>query len=146
MRLGFLVLSTTAIAIAGCGGGGPDDMPEIGQVTGVITVDGVPKADLMVTFQPEGGRPAMGTTDAEGKYELTYSRNEMGTKIGKNLVTISTVEGEQDYEAGGAAADKEPAPDPIPAKYNTMAMENPEMTVEVSAGSNEFNFDVSSGG
>ena len=39
----------------GCGGGTPDDQPDIGQVTGVVTVDGSPKADIIVAFQPEGG-------------------------------------------------------------------------------------------
>ncbi|MEZ6130647.1 MAG: hypothetical protein R3C59_18320 [Planctomycetaceae bacterium] len=133
------------MALIGCGGGGPDDMPEIGQVNGVVKVDGSPKANLMVTFQPEGGRPAMGTTDADGKYELTYTKEEMGTKIGKNLVTISSVEASENYEAGGDK-DEETAADPIPAKYNTMAVDNPDMTVDVKPGPNEINWDVTTDG
>ena len=138
-----------AAVLVGCGGGGPDDMPEIGAVTGTVTVDGQPGANLIVSFQPEGGRPSMGTTDASGKYELVYSRDAKGAKIGKNLVTISTAVADARYEAGGteavASKDKEPAADPIPAKYNSMAMENPDMTVEVKAGANTFDWDVKSG-
>ena len=135
-----------AVLLVGCGGGGPNDMPEVGAVTGTVTIDGQPGANLMVTFQPEGGRPSMGATDASGKYELTYSREAMGAKIGKNLVTISSVQSDAAYEAGeteaAATDDAEPAEDPIPAKYNTMAVDNPDMTVEVKPGENTFNWDV----
>jgi len=149
MRFSFSLMALCLLTMTGCGGG-PDDLPEIGQVTGVVTVDGSPKGNLIVSFQPEGGRPAMGTTDAEGRYELTYSRDEMGTKIGKNLVTISSEEAAEDYEDGedNAQQGDETAAtsDPIPAKYNTMAVENPDMTVDVSAGANEFNWDVKTDG
>lgn len=115
-----------------------DDMPEIGSVTGKITVDGQPRAGLMVTFQPPAGRPSYDTTDEEGNYELQYNSDTAGAKIGSNLVTISTADDEgEDYSSG-----EEEKPDAIPAKYNTLASENAEMTVDVKAGSNEFNWDI----
>ena len=117
--------------------------PESGAVIGRLV------ASTVVPFRPRFGRPSMGTTDASGKYELVYSRDAKGAKIGKNLVTISTAVADASYEAGGteavASKDKEPAADPIPAKYNSMAMENPDMTVEVKAGANTFDWDVKSG-
>lgn len=115
-------------------------MPDIGEVSGTITVDGQPGANLMVTFQPKAGRPSYATTDETGAYELQYNADTSGAKIGSNQVTISTASsGNEDYSDGAAEA-----ADAIPAKYNTLASTNPEMTVEVKAGSNEFNWDVKS--
>lgn len=128
------------IGSLGCSGS-PGDMPEIGLVSGIVTIDGVPKAGLNVTFQPEGGRPAIGQTDSDGRYELTYSREAQGSKIGKNLVTISTPEPSQDDDSV-PTEEQEQFVDPIPEKYNALAIENPDMTVEVKPGTNEFNWNV----
>lgn len=148
--LRYLTLFAIAMTITGCGGGGPDDLPEIGQVTGTITVDGSPKANVIVAFQPEGGRPSQGITDDQGHYELVYSRDANGAKIGKNLVTLSTDTSGDSYESENTAegqTEEEASKDSeIPAKYNTQATDNPEMTVEVKAGSNEFNWDIKTGG
>lgn len=122
-------------------------MPDIGQVTGTVKLNGQPAANLMVTFQPEKGRPSYATTDASGAYELTYNGDATGAKVGSNLVTISTdADGAEDYSDGGSSKEGslEDA-DPIPAKYNTLASTNPEMTVDVKAGSNEFDWDLTSG-
>lgn len=119
-------------------------MPDIGQVSGTITLGGQPGANLMVTFQPEKGRPSYATTDESGAYELTYNGDASGAKIGSNQVTISTSsDGEEDYGNGdsnreGSLEDA----DAIPAKYNTLSGTNPEMTVDVKSGSNEFNWDI----
>lgn len=131
------------VSLSGCGGG-VDDMPDIGQVSGTITVNGQPGANLMVTFQPEKGRPSYGTTDETGVYELTYNGDTKGAKLGSNLVTISSAAGdEEDYGDGGSGKEESlDDADEIPAKYNTLASENAEMTVEVKSGSNEFNWDV----
>ena len=122
-------------------------MPEIGSVSGRITIAGKPGANLTVTFQPPAGRPSYATTDADGNYELQYNKDTMGAKIGKNLVTISAAAdgAEGDYEDGTSSQESSLNADEIPARYNTMAGLNPEMTVEVKAGSNEFNWDVTAG-
>jgi len=122
-------------------------MPDIGSVTGRITVAGKPGAGLIVTFQPPAGRPSYATTDADGNYELQYNKDTMGAKIGENLVTISTASdgGGEDYEDGTSGKEASLNADAIPARYNTMAGQNPEMKVEVKSGSNEFNWDVTAG-
>lgn len=144
-KLFSLALSAAiCVSFVGCGGGGPDDMPDVGQVTGTITIDGQPAANLMVTFQPTAGRPSYDTTDEAGKYELQYNADTKGAKIGSNLVTISTADGGgENYEDGNSGKEKslEDA-DAIPASYNTLASDNAEMTVDVKAGANEFNWDV----
>ena len=66
LTIGLWVLS---LALGGCGSG--DDRPELGQVTGTITMDGTPLTGTVVVFSPDNGRPSRGKTDAEGKYELT---------------------------------------------------------------------------
>lgn len=130
------------LALVGCGGGAPADMPELGEVSGVIKVDGEPQANILVSFQPEQGRPSMGVTDENGEYTLKYTQAESGAKVGKNLVTISTKPPEESSTEGCGCSEDEGFLDPIHPKYNTEAIDNPEMTVEVKLGSQEFNFDV----
>ncbi|MBD3674399.1 MAG: hypothetical protein HUJ26_12825 [Planctomycetaceae bacterium] len=129
----------------GCGGGS-SDAPDMGEVSGTITVDGKPGAGLMVTFQPESGRPSIGTTDDSGYYELDYTADLKGAKIGKGFITIVTPadEGEGysegDEEGGEGYAE---STDPIPAKYNAEAASNPEMQVEIKAEGNTFDYKIS---
>src|SRR5262245_49070668 len=49
--------------LAGCSGG---DRPELGYVSGTVTMDGEPLVGVIVTFKPEQGRPAVDVTDADG--------------------------------------------------------------------------------
>jgi hypothetical protein len=135
--LTFMAMLGIAAWICGCGGGG-SDAPQLGEVSGTITLDGKPAANVNVVFQPENGRPAMATTDTSGAYTLKYL-DESGTKVGKNLVSINSPEPDGDG-CGGC----EEFLDPIPPKYNSEASDNPEMTVDVKPGSQEFNFDLKS--
>ena len=92
MKATFSLVSgiMTMVIFLGCGGGGPSDVPELGSVTGTVTVDGKPAANVTVAFAPEGGgRPSTGTTDAEGEYELIYSSTNTGAMVGKHSVSLS---------------------------------------------------------
>ncbi|QDT53470.1 hypothetical protein Pan44_14870 [Caulifigura coniformis] len=135
----FLVLN-----LAGCGG--PGDAPDLGQVTGTITMDGTPLSGVAVMFSPLDGRPAMGKTDAEGKYELNYIRSTKGTKLGKNKVQIGNTEEEDDPsaetgdDAGPAKKAAKSSKAVIPARYNTRS----ELEVDVKAGENVFDFQLES--
>ncbi len=137
----FPLIALFSVAMIGCSGS--SDKPELGQVHGKVTMDGKPAAGVMVSFQPEDGRPSWGTTNEDGEYTLKYL-DETGAKVGKNLVTISTPnagEAPEDcskIEEGGGTAD------PIPPRYNTLAVDNPEMTVEVKPGDNTINFPLTS--
>lgn len=117
---------------AGCGGGS-SDMPELGTVTGTVTMDGQPLANVTVTFKPDSGSISVGRTDEQGHYKLGYNETEKGAKVGKHTVRITTP---SDEPGPGGDAPK----DPIPAKYN----EQSELSADVKAGSNEFNFDLTS--
>ncbi len=131
-------------SLPGCGGAG--DQPELGEVTGVITLDGKPLSGVAVVFQPESGRPARGMTDAEGKYELTYIRDTKGAKIGPNRVEIEpSEEGEEGEQTETSdevvtqlprqARSEKPK---IPARYNVHS----ELNADVKAGTNKFDFNL----
>lgn len=61
-------------------------------VTGIVTLDGVPVADAGVMFAPtSAGRPAQGTTDATGKFQLTTEQPGDGAMEGEYEVTVTGV-------------------------------------------------------
>lgn len=132
----------------GCGG--PSDQPELGQVTGTVTLNGKPLSGIAVVFQPDSGRPARGTTNAEGKYELSYIRETKGTKIGPNRVEIAPSEdGEAEDEQQSDNPDEESESAPkranskkpkIPPRYNVKS----ELKADVKAGANTFDFKLES--
>lgn len=119
-------------ALAGCGGGG-DDSPETGEVTGTVTLDGQPLSEATITFNPQGVRASTAVTDSSGKYDLIYIRDVKGAAIGNHQVSISKkVQPDGKVDGDG----KETVPD----KYNTKTT----LTAEVKAGKNEFDFDLKS--
>jgi len=109
----------------------------LGKVQGTVKLNGKPLKDAMVTFTPvKGGRPAAGRTDAEGRYELIYSRDHEGALIGENTVRITTFQQVMDED------EKERTiPEVVPPRYNVSS----ELKATVERGSNEFNFDLESG-
>jgi hypothetical protein len=124
----LLVLLTTCPLGAGCG---RKDIPELGQVEGRVSARGKPLPGVMVQFIPEsGGRPGSGITDEEGHFELTYTADYTGTKVGPNRVEITTIWPEGEPPPG----EKEK----IPVKYNAQS----ELKEEVKAGENFFDFNL----
>jgi hypothetical protein len=89
-------------------------------------MDGAPLVGVTVSFYPEKGRPAMGLTDKNGKYQLEYTHHVYGCKIGPNNVGFF-------IPTSGVASH------PVPAKY-----EKSEFDVEVKRGKNTFDFDLKS--
>ena len=108
---------------SGCSGAG--DRLDIGEVTGLIIFDGKPLANASVAFSQQGFRPTVGTTDAQGRYELVYIRDIKGPAVGKHTVRIKQF----DQDA-----------DPIPRRYNY----DSEVTADVDPGQNAINFDLKS--
>jgi hypothetical protein len=83
-------LAVLALA-AGCGGG-----RKIVPVSGVVTVDGEPAKNVVVSFQPlqekAGDNPGRGSsayTDENGRYTLIYDGEKPGALTGKHRVRIS---------------------------------------------------------
>ncbi len=115
--------------VAGCGGS------KFGQVTGKVTLDGVPLKGITVRFEDEGGSATIARTDDSGNYELRYSLDEMGAPIGKHKVTIFTAA--PVTEGTGERA----PPEIVPAKYNKQST----MVHEVKRGKQVINFDLKKG-
>lgn len=134
-------LLSFAVLLVGCGGS--SDQPDLGYVSGKVTIDGEPAPNLQVAFQPETGRPAVGETNENGEYSLQYSASAEGSKVGPNVVRITTIP-EDTYEAHNTEEDADEFEEPLPARYNAEAADNPEMNVEIKPGSNTFNFDLKS--
>jgi hypothetical protein len=93
--------AVVCFCLVGCGGG-PDDVPDIAPVSGIVTVKGQPKGDLNVTFYPEsGGRPASGITGPDGKFTLTTLNTGDGAPVGTNKVAITGSTADAQYGADG---------------------------------------------
>ncbi|WP_417383263.1 hypothetical protein [Gimesia sp.] len=115
----FMIIAS----LTACGGGIAP--PELGQVTGKVTLDGVPLTDASVTFMPEKVRASSCMTDSEGKFDLVYIRDEKGAAIGHHKVIVSKLKNETEV---------------IPEEYNSET----ELTADVKSGTNEINFDLTS--
>ncbi|MEW4565512.1 hypothetical protein AB1K70_23495 [Bremerella sp. JC770] len=64
--------------LVGCGGGKYDVVP----VEGVLTFEGEPVPQMIVSFKPVGGRAAEATTDQEGRFKMQYSIDQYGIEPG----------------------------------------------------------------
>lgn len=137
------VVGVFCAVVVGCGGG-----PDLGSVEGTVTYNGDPVEGATVTFKPEEGPLATGTTDSGGKFTLTTAGEE-GAVLGKHAVYITKSAG-----GGGDAASMTPedmkkmqeegkapeAKSAIPQKY--ASPKTSELTAEVTtdASKNKFDF------
>jgi len=112
-------------ALAGCGSGG---MPNLGAVSGNVTIDGAPLSNVIIAFMPAEGRPATAQTDAKGFYRLEYVGGVEGCKVGPATVCF--------FPPTGVSPSH-----PIPAKYTNNST---EFKVEIKEGTNTFDFDLKS--
>ncbi|HWL08498.1 MAG TPA: carboxypeptidase-like regulatory domain-containing protein [Planctomicrobium sp.] len=114
MYFRLTVILMSASLFSGCFGS-PGDQPEIGPVTGTITLDGKPLPWAKIYFDPvSGGRTSTAVSDDNGDYDLEYNLTNKGAKVGKNSVRVIT-QWDPDEESklpGGL-------PERVPAKYHT---------------------------
>jgi hypothetical protein len=142
--VGVSLVGMIPLGVTGCGGG--DYKPELGLVTGTVTISGKPAPDLIVTFEPQqnkdGGKASSivggvstATTNAEGKFDLQYKgTSTKGAVVGPHLVRIQSAAG--GGPAGGASA---AAIIQIPPQYNSQT----KLKADVTAGKNEpMEFDL----
>jgi len=126
MRSVAIALTLLAtFSLSGCGRS--KDMPDLGTVTGKVTIDGQPLGGVIISFMPDKGRAAASTTDAEGHYELVYLNNIKGCKVGPNTIGFFV-------PTGGNPSH------PIPAKYQNKS----DIKVDVKPEANTFDFDLKS--
>jgi hypothetical protein len=122
------------VLVLGCGGS------RYAPVSGTVTMDGKPLANVAVSFQPAGGEPnpgvgSSGRTDEKGEYTLqVIGGRGKGAVVGKHRVEVNPTVSKPDD-------DRNPAPNVrIPARYNRAST----LTFEVKPGDNTANFDLAS--
>lgn len=95
---------TSALILAGCGGGGEvANLPETVPVTGTVIYSGSPIEEGTVTFYPQEvkANPATGVLSAGGKFELsTYERGD-GAVPGTHKVVVESITGDDVGGSGG---------------------------------------------
>ncbi|HVJ66682.1 MAG TPA: hypothetical protein VM510_01790, partial [Caulifigura sp.] len=137
------VVAALAACQCGCT---KSDTPPLGKVTGVVTLNGKPLPAAMVQFQPDNGRSSYGETNAEGRYELSFSVGNPGAVIGSHTVRVTTsreVVSEaklDDGKPGGAAPTTKLTAEQLPSSANTKST----LRRDVVAGENQINLELSS--
>ena len=139
MMLRMLAISPLTLAAAGIvliAGCTKSDRPQLGIVTGTVKLDGEPLPEAMISFSPvEGGRTSTAVTDSEGKYELNYTTDAKGARIGEHHVRVST------FQQGGDEPDSpQGVPEKVPAKYQKAG----SLQEEVGAGENTIDLELTS--
>ena len=95
IRSGLVALCcwvTLGAMLAGCGGDGAGGDVTLAAAGGSVTFKGSPLAGATVTFIPENGPLATGTTDLAGNFKLSTGGTP-GVAIGESTVTVSLVDG-----------------------------------------------------
>ncbi|EAQ82117.1 hypothetical protein [Blastopirellula marina] len=124
-HIALLLLAISVPALFGCGARSAATAP----VSGTVTIQGKPQANLVVSFLPQAdtteaiGKASMGVTDADGKFTLQTIDVEprTGALIGKHKVVIR------------ARSEERAEDDPVAAPKATIAL--PDKAID---GSLEF--------
>jgi hypothetical protein len=134
--------------VAGCSSSSRKIVP----VSGVVTVDGNPAENLIVSFQPiadEGdsnpGRGSSAVTDSHGRFRLVYDGQKPGALAGKHRVRIfPQMTGGAPAEEGVVQSERGKAPRPnftIPPEWNDQSKVEFEVPGE---GTDQANFNIDS--
>jgi len=120
-RVALIIFGFSMLLLAGCG------QQSMAPVSGQVTWNGKPVKHATVIFSPvpqseddkEPGKPAMGTSDENGRYVLSTHKLEDGALVGPHRVTIAV-------------------DDANPARCQRMT----KMTLDVKPGANELNIEL----
>jgi hypothetical protein len=138
----WCAIAVASIAIAGCSG---SNLPPLGQVGGVVTLDGQPLTKGQVQFVPDSskgtkGRMAVGLIGSDGRFKLTAFKPGDGALVGFHKVAIICEEEMPAFDP------KSPPPPPkslIPVRYTDANTSG--FTTEVKSGAkNDFTFALES--
>jgi hypothetical protein len=91
-RLAVLGWIALAVWVGGCGGGPAGGDVKLVDGGGIVKFRGSPLAGARVTFVPDKGPLASGTTDLEGKFKLS-SGTMSGVAVGPCKVGVTALEG-----------------------------------------------------
>jgi len=138
----WCVIAVAIVAVSGCSG---VKTPPVGQVGGVVTLDGQPLTKGQVQFVPDSskgtkGRMAVGLIGTDGRFALTAFKPGDGALVGFHKVVIIC---EEDVPAFDPKVAPPPPKSLIPVRYTDVKTSG--LTAEVkSAGKNDFTFALES--
>lgn len=124
------LVAMSAILVGPCWGCGSSSgaLPSLIPVKGKVTYKGQPVTKGRIQFEPDGyGRPASGSLQADGTFELTTLKPGDGVVAGEHRVSIVEL-------------DKSLAKDRALKKYGSP--NSSKLTAEVSPEKTEFTFDL----
>jgi hypothetical protein len=133
-RLLSLAIALLGAAITGCG-----ERPyDVVEVSGQVLLDGQPLPGAHVLFRPteksSAGPEAFGKTDADGKYSLTTIFDDDGATVGRNVVSITTLQVQEDpSDPDNGGARNVLNPERVPSHYNHKS----EIFFDVRAGGSQ---------
>lgn len=134
----LIFLFLLAASCLGCNSGS-SDIPDLGSVSGLVTLNGEPLPFATVTFWPiSGGRTSFGVSNEAGHYELTYQGDLQGAKIGPCRVFVTTQSEDIYDDETGETLIRASQKELVPQKYN----DNSELKFVVEAGPNIANFEL----
>jgi hypothetical protein len=157
-----ILLALLPLLLAGCGG-----VPPMGTVSGVVTLDGKPLADVEVQFLPDPEQGTRGATaccytDEQGRFTLRTERHHKdGALVGTHRVVfvdiaalpspgdlpgMGTLLGREDAAGLPAVSQsgQKPKKNRVPGWY-TDPNQTPFRAIEVKSGDQTLNFDLLTG-
>lgn len=143
-RLIVSALAVLCAPLAGCGGS------RIVPVSGVVTLDGKPYKNAIVSFQPKAtdndpnpGRGSVGITDENGRYTLSYDGKEPGAVVGKHWIRIFTKQDAKDAPPDDKSESDSKVKvryvEPIPIEWHEFSTKE---FVVPAGGTDKANFDI----
>ena len=131
-RLCWLALPLGMLLLTGCNSG--DD--NMGTIVGKVTVDGQAAQKGSITFTPvDGLSPTAGGKIEGGDYEV-----DVPVGVSKVVIRVPVKVGERKKYNTPDSPTTPQFEESLPAKYNDQT----ELQVEITPGSKEYNFDLSS--
>jgi hypothetical protein len=123
-----LAISLGGLAVAFVGCGGDDFNPEYRQVSGTVTLDGVPLNKGTVSLMPDAGtNTAAGEIDSSGKFQLSTHKLGDGVPPGKYRAGITAWEVVPEMQDDGTMVEGKSL---IPEKY--MNPQTSGLTAEIT--------------
>lgn len=129
MHRSVLVAAVTAVmGVCGLGCSRPGTAPTV-PAAGTLLRDDTPLGDVTVVFNPASGRPAMGVTDAAGRFVLSTFRRGDGAIAGNHRVTLAVMDPGRPEPGTPESRSYRPKPVPFAARYGAIATTDLEVSL-----------------
>ena len=133
-----VLLCVVGVSVIGCG---RSDIPELGTVSGIVTLNNEPLPNAIVNFSPTAaGRPSTAETDSEGRYSLLYLTDVDGAVVGEHTVTVEKIVSEEEDNLSDDPADLEPGQE-LPKQLPASASDG-SIFKDVAAGHNDIDIEL----